>query len=512
MATDLSFSGSGPARSYTPDARKADGTRSAFTDRTIVELAPEGNHATAAQIAALQSTLVSALGLLATDQDVMTGNAKLEAIRLLLATPTIPGGAATDVSVQAITTKLEAVRALLAAPALASGAAADASVQAVTAKLEAIRVLQASPALPTGGATEATLQAIKSAILAQVDLANLIVTDGSGYYVRRETVNEGTGAVTVSFVTLAGAPASPNTAALTPVTASGSGGAASTRVVETALFDVATAGTGTSVGDVVARVLVYDTAANSVVASYWHNLTTGAALSTAPAAGAIVAQLRNLAVGAAKDATLVTIDADLNAGLGTDGTSPPSLPGGATGVRGWLRYLASLFPASLGQKTAALSFPVVISSDGPIATAYGTLTDTATPDITANGASFTFTSLFKGMVANLLAISGKLPASLGPKAKASALAVTTATDDPALAAIAATGPGTDAFAVTTSDSTNFTTNARSIYVGGAGDVTIVTPANTVVTFKAVPVGSILPVQAKRVNATATTASNLVGLI
>ncbi len=31
--------------------------------------------------------------------------------------------------------------------------------------------------------------------------------------------------------------------------------------------------------------------------------------------------------------------------LGTDGTTPPTLPGGSTGVRGWLRYLASLLPA-----------------------------------------------------------------------------------------------------------------------------------------------------------------------
>ena len=102
----------------------------------------------------------------------------------------------------------------------------------------------------------------------------------------------------------------------------------------------------------------------------------------------------------------------------------------------------------------------------------------------------------------------------GQATSANSLPVVTSSDQQAanIAAIAATGPGTDAFAITTSDSANFTTNARSIYVGGAGDVTIVTPANTVVTFKAVPVGSILPVQAKRVNATATTATSLVGLI
>jgi hypothetical protein len=35
-----------------------------------------------------------------------------------------------------------------------------------------------------------------------------------------------------------------------------------------------------------------------------------------------------------------------DAGFGTDGSSPPTLPGGATGVRGWLRYLGSLFGAT----------------------------------------------------------------------------------------------------------------------------------------------------------------------
>ena len=42
----------------------------------------------------------------------------------------------------------------------------------------------------------------------------------------------------------------------------------------------------------------------------------------------------------AANASLAAIDAD----LGTDGTSPPALPNGATGVRGWLRLLASLLP------------------------------------------------------------------------------------------------------------------------------------------------------------------------
>lgn len=56
-----------------------------------------------------------------------------------------------------------------------------------------------------------------------------------------------------------------------------------------------------------------------------------------------------------------------------------------------------------GQDNAAGSLPMVLSSDQG-----GTPSDTATPDITANGASFTFTSLLKGMVVNTKAIASAL--------------------------------------------------------------------------------------------------------
>lgn len=73
-------------------------------------------------------------------------------------------------------------------------------------------------------------------------------------------------------------------------------------------------------------------------------------------------------------------------------------------------------------------------------------------------------------------------------------------------------PASDAFAVTPSDSVNFTNGARSLYVGVTGNVAVVTPAGTVVTFTAVPAGTVLPVEASRVNATGTTATSIVGLI
>lgn len=53
--------------------------------------------------------------------------------------------------------------------------------------------------------------------------------------------------------------------------------------------------------------------------------------------------------------------------------------------------------------------------------------------------------------------------------------------------------------------------ARSLYVGVTGDVVAINENNVAVTFKAVPAGAVLPVATKRVNATGTTATDLVAL-
>lgn len=66
-------------------------------------------------------------------------------------------------------------------------------------------------------------------------------------------------------------------------------------------------------------------------------------------------------------------------------------------------------------------------------------------------------------------------------------------------------------AVTPSDSTNFARLARALYVGGAGNVVVVGKDGVAVTFTGVPAGSILPVECIRVNATNTTATNIVRL-
>jgi hypothetical protein len=139
-------------------------------------LASDGNHAKAADIAALQSTLTAALATLATDADAQTIAAKLEAIRLLLAGTVavsaqalpLPGGAATSAKQDAAATILTNI--LTALGPLATDADLTQGFASVVAKDEAIRALLAgtlqvaaqSLPLPNGAATDAKLELVRA--------------------------------------------------------------------------------------------------------------------------------------------------------------------------------------------------------------------------------------------------------------------------------------------------------------------------------------------------------------
>ena len=74
-----------------------------------------------------------------------------------------------------------------------------------------------------------------------------------------------------------------------------------------------------------------------------------------------------------------------------------------------------------------------------------------------------------------------------------------------------TAPAVGAFAVTPSDQTDLPQVTRAIYCGGTGDISVVMRSGETVTFSAVQAGTVLPIEAVRVRATGTTATNLVGL-
>ena len=66
-------------------------------------------------------------------------------------------------------------------------------------------------------------------------------------------------------------------------------------------------------------------------------------------------------------------------------------------------------------------------------------------------------------------------------------------------------------AITPSDTVNMPAGCRSVYVGGAGNIAALSWDDKLVTFTAVPVGTVLPIQAKRINTTNTTATLLIAL-
>ena len=73
-------------------------------------------------------------------------------------------------------------------------------------------------------------------------------------------------------------------------------------------------------------------------------------------------------------------------------------------------------------------------------------------------------------------------------------------------------PVSECFAITPDDVTDLAVPVRGLYVGTGGDVVIDDLVGNTVTFVGVPGGAILPIGAKRVRATGTTAANIVGLV
>lgn len=67
-----------------------------------------------------------------------------------------------------------------------------------------------------------------------------------------------------------------------------------------------------------------------------------------------------------------------------------------------------------------------------------------------------------------------------------------------------------AAAVTTHD-TNAIPTTTALYIGGAGGVKVDLSSGATVTFASVPAGTVLPIQAVRVYATGTAATNIVAL-
>ncbi len=73
------------------------------------------------------------------------------------------------------------------------------------------------------------------------------------------------------------------------------------------------------------------------------------------------------------------------------------------------------------------------------------------------------------------------------------------------------GTAESAVAVTPSDSTAFSVPTKYLYVGGAGNVTLIDAAGNSVLFQTVPAGAIIPIACTKVMSTGTAATKIVAM-
>lgn len=72
-------------------------------------------------------------------------------------------------------------------------------------------------------------------------------------------------------------------------------------------------------------------------------------------------------------------------------------------------------------------------------------------------------------------------------------------------------PAGTGFAITPADGSDLAEVTRSIYVGGAGAVSATMASGATVTFLGLAAGTILPIRARRIRSTGTTATAIIGL-
>lgn len=76
---------------------------------------------------------------------------------------------------------------------------------------------------------------------------------------------------------------------------------------------------------------------------------------------------------------------------------------------------------------------------------------------------------------------------------------------------AISAPAQRGFAVTPNDAADLAAETRGLWVGGSGDLVLVLASGDEVTLAGAVGGSVLPLRIRRIKATGTTATQLVGL-
>lgn len=122
------------------------------------------------------------------------------------------------------------------------------------------------------------LNQIRNELVNSKSISDLILEDNVGnFYVRQESVDQTTGAITVTLFNLDGTAASPAPVLpLTPVKAK------QQDLITEESYTVITAGTGRSIGDIVNAVRIYSSSTGGVLNTVYFNVTTNTVLTTLP--------------------------------------------------------------------------------------------------------------------------------------------------------------------------------------------------------------------------------------
>lgn len=78
--------------------------------------------------------------------------------------------------------------------------------------------------------------------------------------------------------------------------------------------------------------------------------------------------------------------------------------------------------------------------------------------------------------------------------------------------VAPTSPARYFSAVTPSDSADLTYATRALYIGGAGNLSVIDLDGVTVAINGVAAGTLLPIRVARVRSTGTTATNITALV
>lgn len=77
---------------------------------------------------------------------------------------------------------------------------------------------------------------------------------------------------------------------------------------------------------------------------------------------------------------------------------------------------------------------------------------------------------------------------------------------------ALTSPARNSFSVIPDDASDLVTTCRALFIGGAGNISVIlADDSSSLVFKNIPAGTVMPIAVKRVEATLTTATDILGL-